>query len=79
MYVIPPQHKENESREQKKKKREVHRKHEYKQVFVRKDITDQDEKERRDIFGQIEKEVIIRTDRPALRDTDRWKICIPTH
>lgn len=42
---------------------------------IRKDITDQDEKERRDVFWQIEKKVIIKTDRPAQRDTDRWKIC----
>lgn len=36
------------------KKREVCRKHEYKQVLVRRDITDGDEKERRDVLGQIE-------------------------
>lgn len=37
------------------KKREVCRKHEYKQVLVRRDITDGDEKERGDVLGQIEK------------------------
>lgn len=37
------------------KKREVGRKHEYKQDLVRRDITDGDEKERRDVSGQIEK------------------------
>lgn len=63
------------------KKITVYGQHEYKQVFIKESPKTSQTRMKRsqETFWTDRKEVIIKTDRPAEGDTDRWKVQTHTH